>query len=85
MPNMDIKVKEALGILGFENLETLPKLKDIRKRFMKLSLLHHPDKNNGSKEAKSKFQEILKAYETAGRVLQDTNYDDDDHEDESCG
>ena len=79
---MDPIVKEALSILGFGNPEKLPKLKEIRKRFMKLSLVHHPDKNNGSLESKTKFQAILRAYETLGTVLQDTLYDDDDHEDE---
>ena len=79
---MDPQVKEALSVLGFVNLVKLPKLKDIRIKFLKLSLLHHRDCNNGSSESTSMFQEILNAYETVGSVLKDTVYDDDDLEDE---
>ena len=58
---MDSKIRAALLVLQFVNVVKLPKLKEIRKRFLELSLLHHPDKNSGSQEAKSRFQEILNA------------------------
>ena len=79
---MKSNLKEALTIFGFERLDKIPKVKDIRRRFMKLSLLNHHDKNNSSSEANSRFQDILKAYETAGEVLKDTVYEDDNQEDE---
>ena len=53
----------------------------IRKSFLRLSLLHHPDKNKNSPEAKARFQNILDAYEIAGKAVQDTIYDDDDVDD----
>lgn len=34
----------------------------IKRKYHKLSLLHHPDKNNNTEEAKMKFQEINEAY-----------------------
>ena len=39
---------------------------DIKKAYRKLSLLHHPDRNNGSDESKGRFQKIQNAYETLG-------------------
>ena len=35
----------------------------IKKSYRKLSLKHHPDRNNNSEESKRKFQEINEAYE----------------------
>ena len=68
---MEIKLKDALKVLGFDVSGSLPKLKEIRKRFLKLSLLHHPDRNDGSKEAKQLFQSILNAYEVAWKAFED--------------
>lgn len=34
----------------------------IKRKYHKLSLLHHPDKNNNTEDAKKKFQEINEAY-----------------------
>ena len=78
---MDTKVRDALKVLGFGNTSTLPKLKDIRKRYIKLSVLHHPDKNNGSKESHEMFLSILSAYEIAGKACEDIIYEDDDQDD----
>ena len=75
------EVREALDTLVFENLVNLPKLKEIRKKYLKLSSIHHPDKNGGSIEAKQNFQRILSAYEIAGKACEDVVYDDDDEED----
>ena len=78
---MDNLVREALTILGFLDTASLPKLKEIRKKYMELSLIHHPDRNGGSKEATENFQKILNAYHTAGRACENTVYADDDDED----
>ena len=67
---MDIKVSEALKVLGFENLDRLLKVREIVQRYRKLAFLHHPDRNNGSNEAKIKFQAILKAYNIAGEAAE---------------
>lgn len=42
---------------------------DIKKSYKRLSKLHHPDMNGGSKESEEKFKEISNAYE----VLSDNN------------
>lgn len=36
---------------------------DIKQAYRKLALEHHPDRNNGSKEAEERFKEITEAYE----------------------
>jgi molecular chaperone DnaJ len=41
----------------------------IKKAYRKLALQHHPDRNNGSKEAEEQFMEATEAYE----VLRDTD------------
>jgi DnaJ-class molecular chaperone len=79
---VDIKVIEALKNLEFEDPEILPKLKEIRKRYMKLSFIHHPDRNHGSKESTARFQKLLNAYQTAGKACENTIYEDDSDEDE---
>ena len=78
---MNSCVMEALSILGFDDVTSLPKLKEIRKRFLQLSLKYHPDKNSDSGEAKEHFQKILEAYNVAGEACENKVYDDDDDED----
>ena len=78
---MNNSVMEALSILGFDDVTSLPKLKEIRKRFLELSLKYHPDKNSDSMESKEYFQKILDAYNTAGEAFENKVYDDDDEED----
>ena len=47
---------------------------DLKKKYYKLALKHHPDKNGNTEEAKQKFQEINDAYE----FLKNTESDDYD-------
>ncbi len=39
---------------------------DIKRAYKRLASKHHPDKNQGSKEAEEKFKEIQEAYEVLG-------------------
>lgn len=48
------------------NVEEGSSQNDIKKSYRKLSLEHHPDKNNNSKESNDNFQRISEAYETLG-------------------
>ena len=59
---MEPKIKNALKVLGFVDLAVIPQMKEIRRRWLKLSLVHHPDKPTVDKLA---FQELLAAYESA--------------------
>ena len=78
---MNNSVMEALSVLGFNDMATLPKLKEIRKRFLQLSLKYHPDKNGDTSESKEYFQRILDPYNVAGEACKNTVYEDDDDED----
>ena len=72
-----MKIKNALKVLGFENLTVIPKMKDIRKQWIKLSLIHHPDKPTGDTKS---FQELLSAYETVSDEAKKMEYDKSDIE-----
>lgn len=50
--------EKAFLVFGF-SLSDRPNLKDIKKRYRKLAIIHHPDKG-GNKE---KMKEIISAYE----------------------
>ena len=56
---MELKVEQALKTMGFQDITKIPKMKEIRKKWLLLSLINHPDKN-GTNEA---FQDLLEAYE----------------------
>jgi curved DNA-binding protein CbpA len=51
--------KDWYVVLGVAPDSDLP---TIRKAYHKLALLHHPDRNKGSKESEEKFREVAKAY-----------------------
>jgi DnaJ-class molecular chaperone len=48
---------------------------EIKKAYRRLSLIHHPDKNNNSAESATKFQKISEAYETLGDADKKREYD----------
>lgn len=58
---MSNEQKDPYKILEVEKNATVD---EIKKAYRKLSLKHHPDRNNNSNESKVKFQEINLAYET---------------------
>ena len=76
---MESVLKEALETLGFMDVTEVPRMKDIRKKWMKLSLLLHPDKSTGSKEA---FQKLVAAYKTACEAADELKFDSNDLEEE---
>src|SRR5919106_5396804 len=48
---------EILGVARDADADT------VKKAYRKLALLHHPDRNAGSKDAEEKFKEATEAYE----------------------
>jgi DnaJ-class molecular chaperone len=48
---------------------------EIKKAYRKLSLLHHPDKNQGNPEAEEKFKNINEAYQSIGDEGERKKYD----------
>jgi DnaJ-class molecular chaperone len=63
---------------NFYNILEVPEtatVDEIKKAYRRLSLIHHPDKNNNSAESATKFQKISEAYETLGDVDKKREYD----------
>ena len=78
---MDSETRSLLRVLGLPE-ERLPKMKELRKQYLKLSLLRHPDKKlTGSDEL---FQELLYAYEVIGNLIQKCENTDKDEEEEQA-
>jgi DnaJ-class molecular chaperone len=48
---------------------------EIKKSYRKLSMKHHPDKNNNNPESTNKIQQINEAYNTLGDADKKRNYD----------
>ena len=66
-------IEEACNIFqiySFNNIDG----KFLKKKYYKLSLLHHPDKHNNSRESTEKFKKINMAYEL---LKQEINEEDD--------
>ena len=69
-------LNKATSILGIDlNKIELTSLTQeyIKKRFHKLALINHPDKNGNSSEATNKFQQINEAYEYLSKELYTIN------------
>lgn len=49
--------------------------KEIKDAYYRLSMIYHPDKNKGCKEAANMFRDITSAYEILGNVRQRKLYD----------
>ena len=75
------ELKDLLIILDFQkDIDKLPLMKEVRRNFLKLSLEKHPDKAGGNK---SDFQELLNAYEVIAKVIQDTQQEDPNDDEET--
>ena len=73
---MNQQVKKALLTLGFvESVEVdkIPKMKTITKKYHKLALIHHPDKPGGDGEV---FKEISASYLFLGNYLEEIRGED---------
>lgn len=72
----------ATKTIGVDNIPISElNMKIIKQKYHKLSLLHHPDKNNNTEEAKIKFQEINEAYTYLSEIYY---YENDENDDIFC-
>ena len=72
---------ENLEVLGFGG-DVLPKMKELRKRYLELSLVRHPDKRSGTDE---EFQKLLNAYLEIGKLIEKaSNTDTNDREEDKA-
>ena len=72
-----MNINDALNILHVDNLANID-LQSLKKRYHKLALQHHPDKNGNTIESKEHFQKIGEAYDLLKREIGDINIDEDD-------
>jgi len=70
-----MNVNENENLYDTLGVEKSASQEDIKKAYRKLSLLHHPDRNNGSEESKILFQKIQHAYEVLGSEENRKKYD----------
>ena len=78
---MNEKTVKQLKVLGFPETG-LPKMKELRKRYLELSLIRHPDKKSGTEEL---FQELLNAYNDVGNLIEEAqNLDQSDIEEDAA-
>lgn len=68
-------MSESDNLYDILGVDKTASTEDIKKAYRKLSLLHHPDRNNGSDESKGRFQKIQHAYETLGNEEKRKQYD----------
>ena len=81
-----MNINDALNILHVDkdkdNLATID-LQSLKKRYHKLALQHHPDKNGNTVESKEHFQKIGEAYELLKREIGINELDENDNDQET--
>ena len=68
-------MSESENLYTILAVEKTASQEDVKKAYRKMSLLHHPDRNNGSEESKTLFQKIQHAYEILGDEDNRKKYD----------
>ena len=80
---MDSQLKYNLKVMGLPETK-LPKMKELRKQYLKLSLLRHPDKKSTGSGSDELFQELLNAYDFIGNLIKNCKNTDIDEEEEQA-
>ena len=75
---MNSEMNIHLETLGLESGK-VPKMKEVRKQFLKLANIRHPDKPNGTDEL---MKELLNAYQKVGKFLEEMKPEDMNDEEE---
>ena len=77
---MNKEIENLLVILGFPRGEPrVPKMKEVRKQFLKLAMIKHPDKPTGNDKD---MKLLLDAYHRVGKFIEDMVTDDVNDEEE---
>ena len=77
---MNKEIENLLVILGFPRGELrVPKMKEVRKQFLKLAMIKHPDKATGNDKD---MKMLLDAYHRVGKFIEDMVTDDVNDEEE---
>ena len=71
-------LQEALHILEIENISNVS-LEYLKKKYHKLALQNHPDKNGNTIESKERFQRINESYEVLKREISIINNNSDEN------
>ena len=77
-----MNINDALNILHVDNLANID-LQSLKKRYHKLALQHHPDKNGNTIESKEHFQKIGEAYDLLKREIGINELDENDNDQET--
>jgi hypothetical protein len=84
MNNEKINLTDALNILHVDNLANID-LQSLKKKYHKLALQYHPDKNGNTVESKEHFQKIGEAYDLLKREIGEINLDENIDENNESG
>lgn len=68
-----MEYKDYYKVLGVEKSASA---EDIKKKYRKLAVQHHPDKNPGNKQSEEKFKTITEAYQVLGDKEKRKKYDE---------
>ena len=79
-----MNINDALNILHVDNLANID-LQTLKKRYHKLALQYHPDKNGNTIESKEHFQKIGEAYDLLKREIGEISIDENINENNESG
>ena len=79
-----MNINDALNILRVDNLANID-LQTLKKRYHKLALQYHPDKNGNTIESKEHFQKIGEAYDLLKREIGEISIDENINENNESG
>jgi len=79
-----MNLTDALNILHVNNLANID-LQSLKKKYHKLALQYHPDKNGNTVESKEHFQKIGEAYDLLKREIGEINLDENVDENNESG